>query len=296
MRRLVAPSSLLLLLVVLLSPAGGLGAPVRASAGTAATEGPLAGWVSLTLAADKAMIFSARTTLSVAEKTHKGTGRPAVLFITESVARILGATGFSEKTTSWIDREKGQPIEFLQVRPGDNARRYVFLEGMVRQTNWEPPESSSSEDLEDWREVETVDRKLTFVDGTAPPSGEQLTDPYSLIYLLRHLDVAGSPGGREFTTIYRRHLMRVRVVPGATRRNEREVLNESTGKTEKLKLRERSVKVTPVGEGASSYRGLLGMQGDTEIWLDEESGALLEINGEAPGFGATQVLLQSFRR
>jgi len=52
----------------------------------------------------------------------------------------------------------------------------------------------------------------------------------------------------------------------------------------------------PQGEAAKSFRGLMGLQGETEIWLDQDSRALLELDGQAPGFGATQVLLTSFRR
>lgn len=277
------------------------GAAVLYVTGTAAVvpegSGSLKGWTSLTLCADKAVVFSASAILTVSDGTHAGTGRPAVVFRTHSTVRLLGATGFEEQTTSWIDREKGRPLEFFQLRPADGARRYLFLDGLVRQTNWEPPAEEPEGDFSRWKEKETIDRRFTYADGSAPAAGQSLTDFYSLIYLLRDLDLSGAPPEpREFTTIYRRHLMRIRVIPGERRRNERLAIDEATGATETLRLGERRVKLKPLGEEAESFRGLMGMQGDTEIWLDEASGALLEIDGTAPGFGPTEITLRSFKR
>jgi hypothetical protein len=41
---------------------------------------------------------------------------------------------------------------------------------------------------------------------------------------------------------------------------------------------------------------LMGMQGAVEIWVDEISGAPVELKGSAPGIGPTTVSLVSFRR
>ena len=261
------------------------------------SEGTLKGWSSLTLGAEKALIFSATATMTVEETSHKATGKSAILFKTHSTVRFLGATGFEEETTSWIDATARRPLEFFQMRPSDSARRYLFMDGFIRQTSWEPPPENPGVEFARWRELATDDKRFTYADGTALQAGESPTDSYSLLYLLRDIDLSSDAATpREFTTIYRRHLMRVRVVPGERRRNEREALNEATGDVEKLKLRERRIKVKPIGEGASSFKGLAGMEGETEIWVDELTGALVEIDGAAPGFGATQVVLKSFRR
>lgn len=263
------------------------------------SEGPgsLKGWTSLTLGAEKAVIFSASTVLTISEERQEATSRPSVVLKTHSTVRLLGATGFEEQTTSRIDRENGRPLEFFQLRPGDTARRYVFLDGIVRQTVWEPPAGDSAADFSRWREVETSDKRFTYADGSAPKAGESLTDFYSLIYLLRGPELSATPSEpKEFTTIYRRHLMRIRVIPGERRQSAREAVNEATGAAETLKLSELRIKIKPLGEEAGSFRGLMGMQGETEVWLDEASGALLEIDGEAPGFGPTQITLKSFRR
>lgn len=266
-------------------------------AATEPSKGSLEGWTSLTLGAEKAMIFSATATMTVEKAAYKKTGKPAILFKTHSKVRLLGATGFEEETTSWIDTEGRRALEFFQFRPSDSARRYLFMDGFIRQTNWEPPEDNPGIEFDKWRETETNDRRFTYADGTTLKTGESPTDSYSLLYLLRDLDLASqTTAPREFTTIYRRHLMRIRIVPGEHRRNQREVVNEATGNTEKLNLLERRVKVKPIGEGASSYKGLAGMQGETEIWVDERSGALVEIDGDAPGFGNTEIVLKSFRR
>ena len=289
MKRLRVHAMLVILTIAVL---GG-----RAAADPSAGAGTLKGWSSLTLGAEKAMIFSATATMTVGEASHKGTGKPAILFKTHSTVRLLGATGFEEETTSWIDSAGRRPLEFFQFRPADSARRYLFMDGFVRQTNWEPPAENPASEFGGWRELETSERRFTYADGTTLQTGESPTDFYSLLYLLRDIDLSSqTTAPREFTTIYRRHLMRIRVVPGEHRRNEREVLNEATGEVEKLNLRERRLKVKPLGEGAASFKGLAGMQGETEIWVDEMTGALVEIDGEAPGFGATQIVLRSFRR
>jgi hypothetical protein len=259
-------------------------------------DAPLQGWSSLTLAASKAVIFSAKAVIDVSEAPYAGNGKTAIAFKTRSEARILGASGFKEETISWIDRTDHHPIEFFQLRPGESARRFIFLDGAVRQTSWEPPPSRPDSVFADWHEMETVERKVTYSDGTAVKQGEAITDFYSLIYQLRDLDLASQQTPKEFNTLYRRHVIRLRVIPGEQRKNQRDVVNETSGKTETIKLRERRIVIKPLGPGAESFRGMMGMQGDTEIWIDQASGALVEIDGNAPGLGATQVLLTSFRR
>ncbi|HET6372587.1 MAG TPA: hypothetical protein VFG76_04735 [Candidatus Polarisedimenticolia bacterium] len=260
-------------------------------------ESSLMGWKSLTLEAQKAALFSASTRLSVSEATQPGTGKPVHVLTTRSLARLLGATAFEEQTTSYIDSAKGRPVEFFQLRPGDSARRYLFLDGLVRQTTWEPLASKRDEDFKRWPEIETVDRRLTYADGTGPAGGEMLTDLYSMIYLLRDSDLsAAEPAPREFTALYRRHVVKIRITAGERRTQERTVTRESTGKQETLRLHERRLQIQPLGAGSDQFRGLMGMQGDTAIWVDEKSGAVVEISGSAPGIGATQATLVSFER
>jgi len=257
----------------------------------------LRGWSSLTLGADKAMVVTATSTLGVARGIHPGTGRPAIVLKTRSVASLLGARGFEEETISYIDPHSHHPLEFVQIRPGDSARRFRFNGDIVSQSNWVPPKDSPDEPLESWSRTETSERKLVFANGEPMASGEWPTDFYSLIYLLGDLDLeTDDPLSKEFTAMYRRHLVRVRVATGDRRTNERKAINEATGRSETLRLSERSVTVRPVGEGADSFRGFLGMEGETRIWLDEKSGAIVEIDGQAPTLGPTQVMLKSFRR
>src|SRR5262245_40770532 len=111
--------------------------PVLAIATVVVAEAPekrpgLEGWTSLTLSAAKAVVLSAKATLDVSEGSHAGSGKPAIVFKTRSEARLFGATSFREETTSWIDRSSHRPLEFFQLRPGDNARRFLFLDGSVR--------------------------------------------------------------------------------------------------------------------------------------------------------------------
>jgi len=284
-----------LLAALVLAAAASAAAVARQTAARDADD--LRGWSRLTLGAQQALVLSATSTLDITNGSHPETGNPAIVLRTHSSASLLGAKGFEEETISYIDPRSHHPLEFVQIRPGSTARRFRFMGESVRQSNWSPPEGSPDAPFESWRRTEVSERKLLYPDGTPLAAGEWPTDFYSLIYLLRDLDLASDEASsREFTALYRRHLVRIVVTPGERRRNERTVRNDTTGKEETLRLDERAVSVRPVGEGADSFRGFLGMQGETRIWVDENSGAIVEIDGKAPALGATQVTLRSFRR
>ncbi len=265
---------------------------------TAAPEGDdLRGWSSLTLGAEQALVLSATSTLGVTQGSHPETGKPAIILKTRLSASLLGAKGFEEETISYIDPRSHHPLEFVQIRPGSTARRFRFMGETVRQSIWAPPEGSPDAPFESWLRTEQSDRPLVYTDGKPMATGDWPTDFYSLIYLLGDLDLSSDAAtSREFTALYRRHLIRILVTTGEGRRNERTVRNESTGRQETLHLDERAISVRPVGEGADSFRGILGMQGEARIWVDEKSGAIVEIDGRAPALGATQVTLRSFSK
>jgi len=263
----------------------------------AAAAATLAGWRSLTLCASKPPLYEASATFKVAEATHAASGRPAVQFSTQSQATMLGVIGFNEETTSWIDAQKHGALEFFQLRPGESARRYLFQNGSIKQTSYGPPAENPGAPFDAWKEKETTERRFTFAEGGEAADGEPVVDAYSLIYLLRDIDLTEPrPAPKEFIVLHRRNLVRLRLTAEDQRTGERQVLDEKSGVQVTLKLTERRLKLQPQGEAAKSFRGLMGMQGETEIWVDQDSRALLEINGQASGFGATQVALTSFSK
>ncbi|HKY33824.1 MAG TPA: hypothetical protein VJV23_14935 [Candidatus Polarisedimenticolia bacterium] len=283
-------------------PARGAGAAAcvlaaALAAGAAPPEAHLKGWTRLTLASEPALLYSGSTTLEVREGTHPGTGRKAAILATRSAATLLGGIGLEEETTSWIDRSTGRPIELLQIRPAQSRRRLLYLDGAVRQTTWEPPEGNPAAPADAWPEVETAERKLLLPDGQAPPATEWMGDAYALIHALRGMDLRPADAvPREFNVLHRRRLVRMRVEPGPARVQERTVRDEGSGAPVTLRLTERRLLLKGSGEEGGSVRGLLGMQGDLEMWVDVDSGALVEIRGAVPGLGPAAVSLASFRR
>jgi hypothetical protein len=268
--------------------------PANPAPGPAQAEG-LAGWKSLTLKAAPSSLYTGSTTLDLSEGTHEATGRRALILATRSEARLLGAIGFEERTTSWIDAAARRPLELFQMRPGETARRFRFEPDQVLQTSWEPPADRPDAPFEQWRGQEGAARKLVLADGRPVPTGAWVTDPYALVLLVADVDAA--PGAvREFLVWKRRHAVRVRVAAGERREQAREVTDQARGRSVRLTLKERRLDVTPSDEEGQDVRGLMGMQGPIEIWIDESSGALVELRGAAPGIGPTSISLASFRR
>jgi len=253
----------------------------------------LKGWRGITLGFERPPLASAEARLETREGKHPASGKRAVIFTTRSRATLLGARGFEEETTSYIDPESNRPIELDQLRPGDSSRTYTFQGTSIQQTVRQPAEGESAADPETWSLVESAEKTPSFSNGDSPDSDDWITDFYSLIAILGRAD-RQSHRAREFVTLYRRHLVRVRVTPGETRTVERAVVDESTGERRTVTLRERRLTITPLGEDADSFRGLLGMRGETEFWVEEGSGAPVEITGSAPVIGQVKVSLRSF--
>lgn len=261
-----------------------------------AAEG-LRGWKSLTLKAESSPLYTGTITLQLSEGTHAATGRAAVILETRSEARLLGAIGLEERTTSWIDARDRRPLELFQMRPDDNARRFRYEAAGIVQTTWKPPEGRRGVPFEQWRELETTTRRAVLADGTPLPEGAWVTDAYALVAMLPDLSPAsGAAGPKDFFVLQRRQVVRLRVTPGERRSRTRDVVNEADGRSLPLALGERRLDLTAEGEEGRNVRGLMGMQGAVEIWVDEISGAPVELKGSAPGIGPTTVSLVSFRR
>ena len=270
-------------------PAGGPAAPMP-------SEG-LRGWKRLTLKTEPSPLYTGSITLELSEGTYAPAGRPAVILKTHAEARILGAIGLEERTTSWIDAQTRRPLELFQMRPDDSARRFRYETGGIVQTTWKPPEGRRGVPFEQWRELETTTRRAALADGTPLPEGAWVTDPYALVVLLPDQNSGNaSPGPWEFFLLQRRQVVRLRVTPGERRSRTREVVDESDGKSRSLSLMERRLDLAAEGEEGQNVRGLMGMQGAVEIWVDEISGAPVEVRGTAPGVGPTAVSLVAFRR
>jgi hypothetical protein len=277
------------------SPPAVAATPAPGPARPAPAAGSLRGWKSLTLKAEPSSLYTGSSTLEMTEGIHAASGRPAVILSTRSEARLLGAIGFEERTTSWIDAATRRPLELFHMRPGETARRFRFEPGQVLQTTWEPPADRSDAPFEQWREQETVTRKAVFADGAPVPADAHVTDPYALIHLVGGMDAA--PGATtEFLVWKRRQVARLRVTVAGRRTRARDVTDESLGKVVSLTLAERRLDLTPSGEDGRDVRGLMGMRGPIEIWIDESSGAPVELRGDAAGLGPTVVSLASFRR
>src|SRR5688572_22167393 len=90
--------------------------PAPPAGGPAAPTG-LRGWKRLTLKTEPSPLYTGSITLELSDGTHAPAGRPAVILKTHAEARVLGAIGLEERTTSWIDAQTRRPLELFQMRP-----------------------------------------------------------------------------------------------------------------------------------------------------------------------------------
>lgn len=231
--------------------------------GAAGEPCPLLHWKVLRLEARGMPLFSGGLELK----------RQAQQLETRATARLLGAALARSRTTSIIDASSGCSRGFLSVNR-NRGRRYTFdKNGYVveRFTSRGGPDAPP----EKWQI--TSSQSFSYPDavaGVAPP----LYDYYGMLLRLKHeqlhrpgdevkLYVATARGPKAYV---------VRV--GDSRTGERIYTDLTTGSRMKLKLRELRLRIRP--SDATADEGFMNMEGETEIWVEAESKAPIEINGK----------------
>jgi hypothetical protein len=74
----------------------------------------------------------------------------------------------------------------------------------------------------------------------------------------------------------------MRIEVGQERTRQRTITDLSSGARRRVDLRELRLRFTPIGASSPKAKGFLDMEGESELWMDAESGILTEISGTIP--------------
>jgi hypothetical protein len=244
---------------------------LAAPSGGAAERRPLQGWKLLRFEARSMPLLTGSFELK----------RDAQRLETRGTARLLGAPLARSRTTSLLDASTGCSRGFLSLSRS-RGRRYTFDSDdykVERFTSRGGPDAPA----EKWEITSTE----SFPYPDAP-----LYDYYGMLVRLAHepLRQAGDEVQLYVATAHGPRAYVVRV--GDSRDGERSLADIETGAKKKHKLRELRLRIRPVD--ASAEEGFMNMEGETEIWVDAESKAPVEINGKVPKVGRVKLELVAF--
>jgi len=205
---------------------------------------------------------------------------------TETRASFLGAVVATSNSTTTFD-SAGEVLEYASYSR-KRGRRYSFSSDGYTVDKLRPRENAD-EAADPWE----VSAHEEF---TAPSTGNgggkaPLFDYFGMLLHLREMKL-DRPGDEEEVYVAtskgpQPYLIRV----SETRATERQFTDLATGTSTTLPLRELRLTITPTDPEAEE--GFLRMVGETEIWVEAESRALLEIAGRIPRIPGTVRLVLS---
>lgn len=227
---------------------------------------PLDGWTELVLEGRKFLVATGRS--SIVRDPERGRVHVA------SVLRALGSPKFHD-AWSVARPDASASCAWLEVSRGKKARA-GFVDGAAEQAT-----------------IVTL-RAGAEDDGWGPPQirsvaiGAGRLDAYAL---LAHLPRLFEGGRIALVTKDGETVIDVRAGPPARRFLRLRALDGEKGDARVLLL------AVPLDlRAADGGETLLGLEGDTRLWVDRSSGALLEIEGKKPGVpGTIRLTLEGYR-
>jgi hypothetical protein len=227
------------------------------------TVSPWHGWTTLRLKARSAPLMRGSVELRVSQ-TPEGTRLE-----TSTRASFLGATIARSETSTLLDSTTGRPKEYKSYTK-KRGREYTFGESGYKVEKLRPIRSSEGDSWE-----VTATREFPY------PEGEtRLLDYYGMLLQLGEigLDAPGDEIVLHVATSKGPQAYRLRV--DETRTGERVFKDIATGTKMTLPAVEFRLSVVPADPDAEE--GFLKMEGEVEIWVEAETGTLLEITGKVP--------------
>ncbi len=205
-------------------------------------------------------------------------------------AKLFGVTIARTHTRSTLDSKTLLPTEYLAFST-KRGRHYLFGESGYEVRFLDPPKDPDLP-LDDWvvKGNATFDYPLTE-DGSQPVP---VYDYYGVILLLQNLDidevgdevtvwVATSDGPVPYglrVVESREELRNYRELPGKEKRS--------------ATVTELMLKIIPLIP--DEEQGFLGMEGETEIWIEQRTRTLVQISGKAPTVGHVNIKLTHLER
>lgn len=229
------------------------------------------------MTARKMLFFS-----GVIEMNLRGEGDGRRVLETRTVARFMGARLNDSRTTTVLDAETGRPIEYIS-RSRKHGRVYRFDdEGYtVRKLK---PAGDPDAPLDRW-EVRSTRRY------DHPPEAI-VYDYYGMILALHDAGLRKPGDQASFWVATSNGPKAYRVRVGEVRVREREIEDLRNEADRDVTLRELRLRISP--EDPEADEGFLEMEGETELWIEADSGTLVELNGKVPRVpGRVHVVLDS---
>lgn len=269
------------------------GAAAAAPAAPAATPAPeplrsLAGWTALELGGERFLVAAARSRLE--RWPAAAEGGEALLRVTTTVT-LFGARsgrhqvdalsrGTPPATTRWTEIQFGKRARAMQVEAGRlTAWRFDLPSGdqLPAAGAWGKPDKTA---------------KVTLP-ADAPAAACGTVDPYTL--LLR-LDCLVADPERRALLVSREGAALVRVERSGERRASTLRLRDLAG-GETVEAQLVLQRLVLRGSGGAEGETAFGMVGDVSIWIDEASGAVVEIEGKHENIpGTIRLRARAFSR
>jgi hypothetical protein len=227
---------------------------------------PWESWDTLRLKARSAPLMRGSVELRVSE------GAEGRRLETSTRASFLGATIARSQTTTLLDATTGRPKESHSYTK-KKGRRYVFGPSGYTVEKLRPTRSDDGDEA--WEVTTTREFTYSEDDATTP-----LFDYYGMLLHLGDLglDTPGDEVTLRVATSKGPQAYRLSV--SDMRTGERVFTDLTTGEKTTLPTREFRLAVVPADP--ESEEGFLKMEGEIEIWVEAETGTLLEIVGKVP--------------
>ena len=212
------------------------------------------------------------------------------MVLAESTARLFGSIFVNSWSLSTMDRKSGRPLEFLEVKPGEKANRWKFRDDGISHEKLRPHKGAPDEPIDKW--AVSRSEKLS---GGADPAG-WVHDYIAMIVRLRELPIT-KPGDQAIVRVStNRGAVRLRVSASEERTENRTFTDLATGAHRAVDLRELRLRVSPLEGDPAEAKGLLNMEGETELWVEATTRTLIEISGNVPKVpGRVVITLSAYR-
>jgi len=240
-------------------------------------DGRWAGWTTLRLDATAGPLFDGQVEIRLDESAGERRMR------TRSSATLLGLEVARAWTETVLDAGTGRPRSCVAYSP-KRGRRYRFGDAAYSVEKLRPPEGPEVPP-ERWE----VTSREEFANPEGGASDGWLHDSYGMLLGLRALGLnePGDAAAVHVATSGGPELFRVSVEERRTRR--RSYTDLASGEPTSSDVHELRLRIVPAG--AEADEGLLGMEGETEVWVEAATKTPIEISGQVPQVGRVTLSL-----
>ena len=234
------------------------------------SRGPWHDWEMLRLDVQAMPLLSGQVEL------HRYIEGGRTFFETTSTARLLGARVAEARTRSILDEDTGRSESYESVS-SRSGRRFVFGEADYRIDKLTPAGDAEAP-LDEWQ-IESS-REFPYPED-ARGNPVEVYDYYGMILHLGELDLDEVNDEVLVHVATSDGVVGYRIVVAESREAMREFVDTKDGSTNTSELTELRLRFLPADPDRAP-EGFLRMEGESEIWVEQRSKTLLQINGRVP--------------